>query len=86
MLLGFVGVGLIVLPEGSLPEPGLIGWVLLGLGASCFYALQNLYIAMRSPPDADVLTQTTGMLILGGLGGDPARGRVSTASCGRSSR
>ena len=67
VLLGFVGVGLIVLPEGSLPEPGLIGWVLLGLGASCFYALQNLYIALRSPPDADVLTQTTGMLILGGL-------------------
>lgn len=71
VLLGFVGVGLIVLPEESLPEPGLIGWVLLGLAASCFYALQNLYIAMRSPPDADVLTQTTGMLILGGLAAIP---------------
>lgn len=67
VLLGMAGVGLIVLPEGSLPEPGLVGWVLLGLAASSFYALQNLYIAMRSPPDADVLTQTTGMLILGGL-------------------
>ena len=71
VLLGFVGVGLIVLPEESLPEPGLIGWVLLGLAASCFYALQNLYIALRSPPDADVLTQTTGMLILGGLSAIP---------------
>jgi drug/metabolite transporter (DMT)-like permease len=71
VLLGFTGVGLIVLPEGSLPEPGLIGWVLLGLAASCFYALQNLYIALRSPPDADVLTQTTGMLILGGLAAIP---------------
>jgi drug/metabolite transporter (DMT)-like permease len=71
VLLGFVGIGLIVLPEGSLPEPGLIGWVLLGLAASCFYALQNVYIAMRSPPDADVLTQTTGMLILGGLAAIP---------------
>ena len=71
VLFGFIGVGLIVLPEGSLPEPGLIGWVLLGLAASCFYALQNLYIAMRSPPDADVLTQTTGMLILGGLAAIP---------------
>jgi drug/metabolite transporter (DMT)-like permease len=71
VLFGFVGVGLIVLPEGSLPEPGLIGWVLLGLAASCFYALQNLYIAMRSPPDADVLTQTTGMLILGGMAAIP---------------
>jgi drug/metabolite transporter (DMT)-like permease len=71
VLLGIAGVGLIVLPEGSLPEPGLVGWVLLGLAASCFYALQNLYIAMRSPPDADVLTQTTGMLILGGLAAIP---------------
>ena len=67
VLLGIAGVGLIVLPQGSLPEPGLTGWVLIGLAASCFYALQNLYIAMRSPPDADVLTQTTGMLILGGF-------------------
>ena len=71
VLLGIAGVGLIVLPEGSLPEPGLVGWVLLGLAASCFYALQNVYIAMRSPPDADVLTQTTGMLILGGLAAIP---------------
>ena len=67
VVLGIVGVGLIVLPEGSLPEPGLVGWVLLGLAAACFYALQNVYIAMHSPPDADVLTQTTGMLIVGGL-------------------
>ncbi|HEV8392241.1 MAG TPA: DMT family transporter [Dongiaceae bacterium] len=71
VVLGMAGVGLIVLPEGSLPEPGLVGWVLLGLAASSFYALQNLYIALRSPPDADVLTQTTGMLILGGLAAIP---------------
>jgi drug/metabolite transporter (DMT)-like permease len=71
VLLGFVGVGLIVLPKESLPEPGLIGWVVLGLAASCFYALQNVYIARRSPPDADTLTQTTGMLILGGLAAIP---------------
>jgi drug/metabolite transporter (DMT)-like permease len=71
VLAGFVGVGLIVLPEGSLPEAGQVGWVLLGLGAACFYALQNVYIALRSPPDSDVLTQTTGMLILGGLAALP---------------
>ena len=71
VLLGFAGVGFIILPEGSLPEPGLVGWVLLGLAASSFYALQNLYIALRSPPDADALTQTTGMLILGGLAAIP---------------
>jgi drug/metabolite transporter (DMT)-like permease len=76
VLLGFAGVGLIVLPKGSLPEPGLVGWVLLGLAASSFYALQNLYIALRSPPDADALTQTTGMLILGGLSAIPMAAAV----------
>jgi drug/metabolite transporter (DMT)-like permease len=71
VLAGFIGVGFIVLPQGSLPEPGQVGWVLLGLGAACFYALQNVYIARHSPPDADVLTQTTGMLIVGGLAALP---------------
>jgi drug/metabolite transporter (DMT)-like permease len=71
VLLGFAGIGLIVMPEGSLPEPDLMGWILLGLAASCFFAVQNVYIAMRSPPDADVLTQTTGMLLMGGLAAIP---------------
>lgn len=71
VIAGFAGVGFIVLPESSLPEPGQVGWVVLGLGATCFYALQNVYIARHSPPDADVLTQTTGMLILGGLAALP---------------
>ena len=71
VIAGFIGVGFIVLPQGSLPEPGQVGWVLLGLGAACFYALQNVYIALRSPPDADILTQTTGMLIVGGLAALP---------------
>jgi drug/metabolite transporter (DMT)-like permease len=67
VVLGILGIALIVLPEGSLPEPGLVGWVILGLAAASLYALQNLYIATRSPPDADVLTQTAGMLVLGGM-------------------
>ena len=36
VIAGFIGVGFIVLPEGSLPEPGQVGWVLLALGASSF--------------------------------------------------
>lgn len=71
VLAGFAGVALIVLPEGSLPEAGQVGWVLLALGASAFYAVQNVYIALHTPPDADVLTQTTGMLLLGGLAAIP---------------
>lgn len=71
VVVGFAGVACIVLPESSLPETGQVGWVLLGLGASSFYALQNVYIALHSPPDSDVLTQTTGMLLMAGLMGLP---------------
>lgn len=71
VLAGFVGVGFIVLPQGSLPETGQVGWVLLALGAVSFYAVQNLYIALHSPPDSDMLAQTTGMLLLGGLAALP---------------
>ncbi len=67
VIAGFAGVACIVLPESSLPEPGQVGWVLLGLGAASFYALQNVYIALHSPPDSDVLTQTTGMLLMAGF-------------------
>lgn len=71
VLAGFVGVALIVLPQGSLPEAGQVGWVLLALGAVAFYAVQNFYIALHSPPDSDMLAQTTGMLLAGGIAALP---------------
>ena len=71
VVLGILGVGLILLPKGALPEPDSVGWVVMGLAAASFYALQNMYIALRAPANADVLTQTTGMLLLGGLAAIP---------------
>jgi drug/metabolite transporter (DMT)-like permease len=66
VILGFGGVLMIVLPENSLPDPSMVGWVLLGLIASVLYAMQNIYIFLKSPPDADSLTQTAAMLTIGG--------------------
>lgn len=66
VLLGFAGVLMIVLPENSLPDPSMVGWVLIGLTASVLYATQNVYIALKSPPAADALTQTAAMLSIGG--------------------
>jgi len=66
VVLGFCGVLMIVLPENSLPDRSMVGWVLLGLIASVLYAMQNVYIGLKSPPGADALTQTAAMLSIGG--------------------
>lgn len=66
VVLGFVGVLMIVLPENSLPQHSMVGWVLLGLVASVLYAMQNIYIALKSPPGADALSQAAAMLFIGG--------------------
>ncbi|HVJ40226.1 MAG TPA: DMT family transporter [Dongiaceae bacterium] len=67
VILGFAGVLMVVLPENSLPEPSMVGWVLVGLAASVLYAMQNVYISLQSPPGADPLTQTAAMLSIGGV-------------------
>lgn len=67
VLLGFAGVLMIVLPQNSLPDPSMTGWVFIGLAASALYASQNVYIALKCPPGADALTQTAAMLFIGGL-------------------
>lgn len=67
VLLGFAGVLMIVLPENSLPDPSAVAWVFIGLVASVLYAMQNVYISLKSPPGADALTQTAAMLSIGGI-------------------
>jgi drug/metabolite transporter (DMT)-like permease len=67
VLLGFAGVLMIVLPRNSLPDTSMVGWVLIGLIASVLYASQNVYIALKCPPEADALSQTAAMLFIGGL-------------------
>ncbi|HEX9446999.1 MAG TPA: DMT family transporter [Dongiaceae bacterium] len=66
VVLGFAGVLMIVLPQNSLPDHTMVGWVLIGLVASVLYATQNIYIALQSPPGADSLSQAAAMLTIGG--------------------
>jgi drug/metabolite transporter (DMT)-like permease len=63
LLFGLVGVTLILAPAGSLPEPGLVGWVLIGFLSTAFYALQNVYIARAWPRDGDALALSCGGLV-----------------------
>jgi drug/metabolite transporter (DMT)-like permease len=67
LLVGMVGVGLIVAPANSLPEPGLAGWVLLGFAATVMFAIQNVYIARAWPRGCDALALSCGTLVFGAL-------------------
>jgi len=62
LALGIAGVGLIVLPESSLPDPAAVPWVLLALVCAACYAAENTYIALRMPDDIDAITVLTGMM------------------------
>lgn len=61
------GVLLILLPESSLPAPGMVGWVLLTLLASISFALFNIFIDLYAPPKESGLQLGTGTLIAAGL-------------------
>ncbi len=71
LALGFLGVGLIVLPDDSLPSPGMVGWALLGFLSAAIYAAQAVYLAMRAPAEMDASTITCFMLLAGGLAAVP---------------
>jgi drug/metabolite transporter (DMT)-like permease len=75
--LGLLAIAFVVLPGGNSLTPNMAGWVLLGPAASALYALQNLYIARFSPPSADALSQTTGMLLAAGLAMTPLAAAIN---------
>jgi drug/metabolite transporter (DMT)-like permease len=59
--MGAVAVGLIVLPDASLPEPGQAAWVALPVIVSLAYAAENIYIATARPAGVDALTILCGL-------------------------
>ena len=67
LLFALAGVLLILLPEASLPEPGMVGWVLLTLLVPISFALFNIFIDLYAPPEAGGLQLGTGILLAAGL-------------------
>lgn len=51
VLVGLMAMGLIVLPEGSLPDPAKAIWVLVGLVAPLCYGVEGNYLALKQPDD-----------------------------------
>jgi drug/metabolite transporter (DMT)-like permease len=56
LALGFIGVLMIVIPDGSLPDPAAAIWILPAMIAPLAAATNNVLVATLRPPDTDSLT------------------------------
>ncbi|MEE8173547.1 MAG: DMT family transporter [Alphaproteobacteria bacterium] len=63
LCIGLGAVLLIVLPEASLPEPGMVGWVLFALIAPLCYGFANTLVAIMRPPESNSLPLAAGLLL-----------------------
>lgn len=61
---GLAAVLLIVLPEGSLPDPAMAAWVLLAVVSALCYAAEGIYVALRRPAVSDPAATVAGMLLM----------------------
>lgn len=61
--IGFSGTLMLVLPQGSLPTPDSLGWLLLAFITPACYAIANIYAAKKRPAELPALPSAAGMLI-----------------------
>ena len=59
--LGFIGVLLIVVPEASLPDPAMAGWVIVGLAVPLCFALSIISGSKFRPPQARSVSMAAGV-------------------------
>lgn len=60
---GLAGVLLVVVPQASLPDPSMVGWVLLSLLVPVCYALSNVLAVVLRPPKTASLPLAAGVLL-----------------------
>ena len=63
LAVGLGGILLIVLPDVSLPEPGMVWWLLLALLAPVVLGLGNVLTALVRPPTMPPTVLAAGMLL-----------------------
>ncbi len=61
LIAGLSGALLLIVPQASLPDRSMAGWVAFGFAAPLFYAAGNVYVAARRPA-SPALPLATGML------------------------
>jgi drug/metabolite transporter (DMT)-like permease len=64
LCVGLIGVLLVVLPKASLPEPEMVGWVLIALIAPLCYGLSNTLVAIMRPPHSSSIPLAAGLLLV----------------------
>ena len=64
LLLGIGAVGLLFIPGSSNEAMAPIRWIALGLLIPVAYSLENIFVALRRPPETDSLTLLTGMMLM----------------------
>jgi drug/metabolite transporter (DMT)-like permease len=65
--LGFVGVLFIIGPEGGLPDPAMVPWVLLALVTPFLYAANSILSAKLRPEGTHSLAAAFGMMLSSSL-------------------
>lgn len=64
IFLGFCAILLPSVPDSSLPEPGMTMWVMLCLVASCFYAIEGIYLEIKVPEGTDLVALLSASLFM----------------------
>ena len=68
ILIGLAGALLIVVPKSSLPDPGLVIWVLIGFGAPLLHAISYVALSEKTRPEnVDSMTLSSGTLLAAAL-------------------
>jgi drug/metabolite transporter (DMT)-like permease len=67
LLIGLAGVGLLVLPEASLPDPAALKWIGLALVASVFYGFEGNYVARWGIAGMSPMQVMMGASLIGAL-------------------
>ncbi len=67
VIFGVLAVVLLVGPQGSLPDPAQVPWVLIGFLAAVCYAALNVVIVLMAPRGANSLMLTCGMFLMASI-------------------
>ena len=67
LLLGVIGVLLVVVPSGGLPESHMVGWALLALVSPACFAALNVFVDKYSPPKAGITSLSLGICFCSSL-------------------
>ncbi|MEM7444441.1 MAG: DMT family transporter [Pseudomonadota bacterium] len=64
--LGLAGVLLLILPDTSLPDRSMVGWVLLGIATPFLYGISNVAMVTMRPVGATSMGLASGMTLAAG--------------------